>query len=247
MRGYASNPRRAYVTLCAVRFLGFFILVFALLFVLRGIPVIGAVFQIPLIGFFLAAAIVSTIAARVGTGVVASRKHASEVERLGAVDTPYNQGKLGQLLEKSGKPKQAIAPLEAAIRGEPEVVEWHYRLGRAQLALGNLDEAVEHLEDARELDEEHAYGQVLLSLAEALRARGDDSFALQALERFELLQGPTPESAFRRGQVLARLKQKQRARAAFDEVGRLAREQPGYQRASGRRWASKALFAKLLA
>jgi tetratricopeptide (TPR) repeat protein len=243
----ASIPRRAYVTLSPVRFLGFFLLVFALLSLLRMVPVIGGLFQIPLLGFFLAAMIVSMVAARLGTQVVSNRKFSDEIKRLGTVDTPHTLGKLGRMLEMSGKHAKAVEPLQQAIAGEPEMVEWHYRLGCAQLGLRDFAQAIKHLEDARQLDEEHAYGGVLLALAEAQRLGGEGQAALASLERYEVLQGPTPESAFRRGQVHTKLKDSQRARAALDEVGQLAAQQPKYQRSDGRRWAAKALFAKLFA
>ncbi|MCB9915343.1 MAG: tetratricopeptide repeat protein [Planctomycetes bacterium] len=230
-----------------MRFLGYFLLVFAALALLRAVPVVGELFRVPLFGFFLAAALVSALVARVGDELTRGRKLTNELTRLGAVDTPHNQGKLGRLLELSGKPARAVAPLEAACDGEPEVAEWPYRLGRAQLALGRLEPALAALERARELDEEHAYGDVLLSLAEARRRHGDARRALDVLGRFEVLHGPSPESAFRRGQAHAALRDAQAAKAAFAEVSTLAANAAKYQRADARRWAAKAFFARLLA
>jgi tetratricopeptide (TPR) repeat protein len=230
-----------------VRFLGFFVVVFVALLVLREVPVVGSVFRIPLLGFYLAALLVSALAARLGSELVASRKRRDELRRLGEVDTPHQRGKLGRMLELSGKPAQAIAPLEEAAAAEPEEAEWWYRLGRARLALRRVGEALSALQRARELDEEHGYGALLLTLAEASRRSGDGDGALEALGRFEGLYGPTPESAFRRGQVLSGLTRKAEARAAYSEVAGLAAGQPKYQRADGRRWALKAAFARLFA
>jgi tetratricopeptide (TPR) repeat protein len=230
-----------------VRFLGFFVVVFVALLVLREVPVVGSVFRIPLLGFYLAAVLVSAVAARLGTGLVASRKRSDELRRLGEVDTPHQRGKLGRLLELSGKPAKAIAPLEEAAAAEPEEVEWWYRLGRARLALRQDRQAVEALLRARELDEEHGYGALLLTLAEATRRSGAVEEALGTLARFETLFGPTPESAFRRGQALSGLKRSPEARAAYGEVGELATSLPKYQRAEGRRWAAKAVLARLFA
>ena len=228
-----------------MRFLGYFLLVFVVLVLLRAVPFVGELFRVPLIGFFLAAALVSAALARVGTGLTSRRRYAAEARQLATVDTPHNLGKLGRLHELSGKPRQALEPLERAIEGEPEVPEWRFRLGRAHLALGDMTEAVRHLEAARELDEEHAYGAVLLTLAEAQRRSDDPANALATLERYEVLQGPTPESAFRRGQVHAARRDKERARAAYAEVGQLASQAARYQRAEARGWAAKATFARL--
>jgi tetratricopeptide (TPR) repeat protein len=228
-----------------VRLFGFFLVVFLLLSALRVVPVIGAVFQYPLVGVFLAAAIVSVVAARTGSEVVKSRKQAAELRRLEAVSTPHNRGKLGRLLEMGGRAKEAIEPLEEAIAGEPEVVEWHYRLGRAQFALSNFAAAIKTLQHAAELNEEYAYGDVLLSLAEAQRRGRQSPAALETLERYETLNGPTPESAYRRGQNHSAQKDRDQARAAFDEVASLAASLAAYQRKTGRSWAAKALFARL--
>lgn len=230
-----------------MRFLGFFVLVFAALLVLREVPVVGAIFRIPLLGFYFAALLTSAVVARLGSELVARRKRNEELRRLGEVDTPHQRGKLGRLLELSGSPRQALAPLEEAAAAEPEEVEWWYRLGRARLAVRQHGEALEALGRARELDEEHGYGELLLTLAEASRRSGAGADALEALARFETLFAPTPESAFRRGQVLSGLGRRPEARAAFTEVGELAAEQPKYQRSEGRRWAAKAVFARLFA
>lgn len=227
-----------------MRFLGFFLLTFAALWVLRQVPGLGRVFEVPLLGFYLAAVIVSVVLARVGTTAVDRRRFGSEVRQLGAVDTPHNRGKLGSLHLAAGRSRKAIPPLEAAVRGEPDEVEWRFRLGQAYLASGRPQEAADALARAAELDEEHAYGGVLLSLARARQVAGDPRGALEALERFEHNNGPSAESAYRRGEALRSMGEKERAGEAFGEVGALAAQAPKYQRAEARGWAFKALWAR---
>lgn len=229
-----------------MRFLGYFFAVLLALVLLREVPVIGAIFRIPVLGFFAAAAVVSAIVARVGTGLTARRGLSRQVRELGQVETPAMRGKLGRLLLQSGKPREAVEPLEEAVEGDPESPEWRYRLGQARLESGDLEGGLASLEEALQLDERHAYGEVLLRAAEARAAAGDGEGGLSAVERFEVLQGPSPRSAFRRGEALRALGRGDEARDAFQEVGALAREVPGYQRREATGWALRAWWARLL-
>jgi len=228
-----------------VRFLGYFLAVMAALVVLREVPVVGAIFRIPVLGFFAAAAVVSAVVARAGTWYGARRRLARQVRELGQVETPAMRGKLGRLLLQSGRPREAVAPLEEAAAGDPESAEWRYRLGQARLESGDLAGGLAGLEEALALDERHAYGEVMLRASEARRRAGDAAGALAAAERFEALQGPSPRSAYRRGEALRDLGRGDEARAAFEAVGRLAREVPGYQRREALGWSARALRARL--
>jgi tetratricopeptide (TPR) repeat protein len=174
-----------------------------------------------------------------------NRRLRSRTAALGAVDTPHNQGKLGALLQQSGKNRRAIAPLEAAAAGDPGVAEWPYRLGLALLDTGAPARAAEQLAAAAAIDEEHGYGQVLLRLAEAERRAGRPDAALAALERFERNHGPSPEWAYRRGRALAAAGQKDEARASWAEAGRLASRAIGFQKRAARGWALRAFLARL--
>src|SRR6185503_14959068 len=101
------------------------------------------------------------------------------------------------------------------------------------------------LERCVALDEEHAYGAAQMRRAECLLrlARAQDSLDVLAL--FERNHGPSPESAFRRGLALRALGRKKEARAAFVEVGDLARRATRYQRKTAGWWALRAGFARL--
>ena len=227
------------------RLIGFFALVLCALFVLRELPVIGALFRIPFVGFWLAAITVSLVATRLASLAVDRAKVRALERRLGAVETPHNQGKLGVLHASLRRHEQAVACLERAAAGEPEFTEWHYRLGISRLALRDLDGARRAFERALELCEDHAYGQALLRLCETQTRTGLGSEALAALVRFERARGPTPESAYRRGLALRLLGDGLAAKAAFDEVGTLARGLARYQQREGWRWSIRAWLARL--
>lgn len=228
-----------------LRLLGFFVAVFALLALLRQVPIVASIVSVPFLGFWVSAALVSALAAKGGAFLVDRRRDRDAERRLGAVDTPHNRGKLGSHFLARGRPKLALPHLEAAAAGEPEVAEWRFRLGQARLASGDAAGARAALAATVELEEGHAYGQALLRLAEAELAAQDAPASLATLERFERNHGPSPESAYRRGRALARLGRKDEARAALGEVGELARAAARYQRREGAGWLWRAFLARL--
>jgi tetratricopeptide (TPR) repeat protein len=198
--------------------------VFALLMVLRQVPVLGPVFGIPILGFFLAAAILSALVGWWTARAVETRGLRRAARELGATDTPRNQGKLGALYVARRRYRAALAPLERAAAGEPQHAEWQHRLGQARLATGDARGAVVALERAVEIDPAHAYGAPWLRLAEARLALSEAREALAAVEHFERERGPTAESAWWRGLALRAAGEKALAREAFGSVGRRAEE-----------------------
>ena len=225
-----------------VRFLAYFFLVFVAMAVLRQLPVLGGVFRIPLLGFFLAAVVVSAVVAKGGEALARRAKLQRQLRELGEVDTPQRRGKLGRLLLQHNRPAAAVEHLRAAIAADPELVDWHYRLGMALLQAGDREGALESLLRARDLDEGFAYGGVLLQLSEAARVTGDLELALGSLERFEVLEGPNPEQAYRKGRVYRALGRPEEARATFDSIPALVKQVPGYQKTEARAWALRGFW-----
>ena len=228
-----------------LRLAGFFVSILVLCAILRQVPIVGALFRIPFVGFWISALIVSGLVAWLASSAIDRGRRAALVRQLGAVDTPHNRGKLGSLFASQRRWRRALPHLEAAVAGEPDVAEWSYRFGRALLGSGLPDEARVALERTVEIDEEHAYGDALLRLAEAQHEGGHPEGALETLERFERNHGPRPESAYRRGRALKVLGRKSEARAAFEEVGDLASQSARYQRKVGTGWALRAFWARL--
>ncbi len=229
-----------------MRVVGYFILVFVVLYVLRQVPGVGELFRIPFLGFIVASALVSLVISWSGVRAMDGRR-ARVLERnlRGTVETPHNQGKLGSLLLAQGRAGKSIPHLERAVAGEPDVAEWNYRLGTAYLRARRKGEAVSALQRAAELDEEHAYGSVLLRLAQAQRAAGDGEGSLATLKRFERNHGPNPESAFRRGLALKALGRREEAIAALSEVSKLAAHAAKFQRSQQRGFVVRALLARV--
>lgn len=77
-----------------------------------------------------------------------------------------------------------MTPLERAVAGEPDSIEWRYRLGLARLEAGDAAGAADALAAVSARDEEYAYGAAQLALARALERTGRRSDALDALDRF---------------------------------------------------------------
>ena len=231
------------------RLVGFFLLCLVVLQALRwllgGVPVIGHVLGMPLIGFYVVAIGLSALLSRRASLAVDRRRQRALVRSLGAVDTPRNQGKLGALQASQGRWRAARAPLEAAVAGEPDVAEWAYRLGQVRLETGDRPGAEAELARCLELDEEYGYGSAMLLASRAALEAGDAELALQRAERFERNHGPSPESGYRRGRALAALGRGYEARAAYAAVGEAARSGARYQKGAARGWVLRAWWAQV--
>lgn len=229
-----------------LRLVGYFALVFVVLYVLRGVPFLGDLFRIPFLGFIVASVLVSAAISWFAVRTVDGSRQRVMVSRLGAVDTPHNQGKLGSFVLAQGRARKAIPHLEKAVLGEPDSPEWNYRLGSAYLATRRHGEAARALETATRLAPEHAYGAPWLRLAEARLAIDDAEASLDAVAHFERERGATPESSYRRGLALRKLGRGTEAKTAFDEVARLAAQSARFQKSGHRKYVFLASFRKLV-
>jgi tetratricopeptide (TPR) repeat protein len=228
-----------------LRLIGFFVVVLLVVQLLRHVPVVGALFQIPILGFWGAAILVSALASKLAVVALDRSRFARRRRELGHVETPHNQGKLGVLLLTSGRTRAAIAPLENAVRGEPNAVEWRYRLGSALLASGRAEDAAAELTRAAAIDGEHAYGVLRLRLAEALAKCKRHDEVIAVLDHFDHDHGANAESAYRRGRSLRALGRRDEANESFRRASELARTVARYQRTHARTWAWRAFLARL--
>lgn len=229
-----------------LRLLGFFVAVFFLTGVLAQVPVVGAAFRIPFLGFWFTAILLSAVFAKLGTDAVDARARRSLERSLGSVDTPHHKGKLGSLYLSQGRPKKAVPLFEAAAAGDPESLEWRYRLGESRLAAGEDPERVlADLDAVLEIDEEYAFGSAMLTAAEAARRAGEPEAALRRVERFERNHGPSPRSALMRGRLLKALDRRDEADQAFGEVGPLARSAPRHVASRSWTWSLRAALARV--
>ena len=230
-----------------LRFVSFLVAAFLLSRLLGHLPVIGGFFRATgIFGVWITALLLAWLVTHWGARTVRVQRQRSQLRDLEAVDSPHNRGKMGSLYLAQGRARKAAELFEEAARGEPEVAEWHYRLGCAELASGNASEAIASLRRATEIDEEYGYGGAQMRLAEATLLTGDPDASLEALQRFERNHGPSPESAYRRGKALKRLGRGDEARGAFGEVGELANRAVRYQKGEAQKWLWKARLASLL-
>lgn len=229
-----------------LRFIAFMVVAVVLSRLLGWLPVVGPLFaRTGFLGIWITALLLSWGFTKWGRRAVRVRRDRVNARQLQAVDSPHNHGKLGSLYLAQGRPRKALEELERAVAGEPEVAEWRYRQGSALLEVRRPEEAAEALRSAVGIDEEHAYGGAQLRLAEALAACGRHDEALEALAVFERNHGPSPESAYRRGAALSKLGRRDEARAAFDEVARLASNVVSYQRRDAELWKLRARLGAL--
>ena len=230
-----------------LRVAGFFVLAVIVARVLGYVPVLGPLFDhTGFIGILLSAGLIAAVLARIGEYLLNARKLRNELRALAAVGNAHHHGKLGTLYLMRGRANQARTHLEEAVRGEPEVAEWHYRLGLACLASREPAAALAAFELCVAREEEHAYGAAQLRRAESLQSLGRGAESLEALALFERNHGPSPESAYRRGLALRALRRRAEAKAPFAEVGELARRATRYQRRSASGWALRATLARIV-
>jgi tetratricopeptide (TPR) repeat protein len=227
-----------------LRLIGFFFAVFVALRILQTLPVVGRFFH-GFFGFWLAALVLAWLLSVATERWLARRRLARQIQALGHVDNPHVRGKRGVLLLAAGRAERAALDLEAAVAGEPDVVEWRYRLGLARLALGKPHEAAEDLNAAEALSADHAYGGIQLALSRAELARGEPRLALEALQRFELARGDTPECAYLRGKLHAKSGRRAEAAPCFTTAEALYEHTPKFQRRAQLPWVWRARLARL--
>lgn len=213
----------------------------AVLFVVAGmVPGLRGLTRMPILGLLLTSMLAAALLRHWEAWQVQRKQTAASIRDLSRVETPEQQGKLGSLLLSKGKARQALEPLQNAAQGDPGRLEWRYRLGCCELELGRPAQALEWLEDVVAREEEHAFGAAIMRLIECRFALGEHSQALAALERFERNHGPNPESAYRRGQALLELGQREAGKSALAEVPVLMEALPAAHRKPMRAYAIKA-------
>jgi tetratricopeptide (TPR) repeat protein len=83
---------------------------------------------------------------------------------------PYTQNELGMELLEAGKPTEAAAHFERALRLKPDYAEAHYNLGNALMDSGRMLDAIGHYEQALRITPD--YAEAHDNLGNALRELG---------------------------------------------------------------------------
>ncbi|MEO7649721.1 MAG: tetratricopeptide repeat protein, partial [Bryobacteraceae bacterium] len=134
----------------------------------------------------------------------------------GNVNAHYN---LGFALAKQGRPEEAAAEYNEALRIRPDYAFAHCNLANALSALGRLDEAIPHYEEALRLNKNYEDARKNLGVAFGRKGRFDE-----AIEQFREVLRLNPNSAGAHndiGNALAAKKQYPQASAEFLEALRL--------------------------
>jgi tetratricopeptide (TPR) repeat protein len=123
--------------------------------------------------------------------------------------------KLGQLLERMGRPDEAAARFERAVALAPRNSDYRLNLARTASGLGQLDRAIDQYREAHRLLPNEYATQYMLALT--LQKKGDDQAAITEFERARRLGPKEPGVALALG-------------ASFEKVGRTADAVREYQR-----------------
>lgn len=218
-----------------LQLIGFFLATLAALHVLRLLPGVGGIFQVPFVGFLLASVLVSALFSFLAReGYERARQRRLEQQFRG-VETPHNQGKLGALLLARGRAKAALPHLERAVAGDPEAREARWNLAQALAACGQDARALAALAPLLRAEEGFAYGDALLLAARCERRMGQSQQALERLAAHERQCGAQPAALYERAHALRALGRKAEARATFRSVQAASSAQVKWKRNADRR------------
>ncbi len=138
--------------------------------------------------------------------------------RLQHFDNAPDRLTLGKELVARRDFARAIPQLVRAVELDPESLTAQQLLGRALLGHGEAEKAATLLRAVVERDEDHAFGDSLKVLGEALIASGHDDEAERVLARHEEKFGPLRSVDFLRAQIAHRRGDTARARDLFERA-----------------------------
>jgi predicted O-linked N-acetylglucosamine transferase (SPINDLY family) len=137
---------------------------------------------------------------------------------------PDVHNNLGIVLAKQGKPAEALASFEEAVRRSPNFADAHNNLGNALCAQGSLEAAVAHLRQALRVRPDYVEAHCNLGLA--LQAQGKLDEAAAHLYKAVQYRPGHVEALCNLGLVLWKLGRTDEALAQFQEARRLKGADP---------------------
>jgi tetratricopeptide (TPR) repeat protein len=134
-------------------------------------------------------------------------------------DDDETLGLLGDVLAETGGPHEALQVYQRAARIAPGKATHHLRLGRLCRALGQLDAALGHLQQAKELEADNP--GILREVGLVFEARRQFDRAYQIYENLIQLEPDLAENFFRGGVALKALRDYAQAAHFFQRAAEL--------------------------
>jgi len=160
-------------------------------------------------------------------GLWSSGRRVRELKaQIHSLDRPYHWTKLGDEYLLRREWREAARCYEEALLRDPQIEEAHYGKGRACLALGQYDQAIQELMPIVGKNPRYGFGEGLLTIARAWRGLKCAKEAMSAYEEYALLL----EENGRHEEAMTLMKQ-------IYEDGR---NSTGFARAQERRWGRAA-------
>lgn len=153
---------------------------------------------------------------------------------------------IGRLYADRKRFTTAIPYLEEALERIQNHADGLFYLGLSYLHTGRESVGVDKIEEALEMNARVRYGEPYLQLAEYYKSKGNHTEALHSLQRSDEAGIANAEIEYRKGQILHKLGEKEKAANAFHSAIQYHRTAPKYLKKESRRWALLARLAKFL-
>ena len=134
----------------------------------------------------------------------------------------------------------AIERFRKAIEVDPNEPDPHYQLGRIAREQGRYAEALGLCRAAARIDDRHSSSEVWREIGIASFLAGDSATARQALEKYLERRPYDPEGECWYGRTMAKLGDRDKARAAFEQTIEAVRTMPPARKRQLRSWESEA-------
>ena len=127
-----------------------------------------------------------------------------------------------------------------AIEIDADEVDSYYQLGRISRIEGKLPEAIEHFGQVVVRAPQHAQHEVWREIGATYLSAGQDSDALDALERFLEQRQSDPEGLYLKGRALAGMGRRREAAEAMRACIEAVQTAPAYKYRADKRWLNEA-------
>jgi Uncharacterized protein conserved in bacteria len=165
--------------------------------------------------------------------------------RLNPHDTPAKLEAARLLMEKR-QYTEALTYLDGISIAMQDSAEYLCDKGICLLKVGRMEEGLELIGKALQLNPRVRYGEPYLIVGEEYAKRKQQEKALEYLGELAKMNMSSCEVYFKLGVVYGELQQKDKAKASFQEAVEVYRGLPSYKRRTERRWAFLAWLRKTI-